>query len=346
MSSPSKGATVDPDAHVHSPRRADAPRHDTTSQRPTTIALPTSTRALVGPPALQVHNSELRTPYWAPATILPDPFVDDGKHQTYRNCSAYRDSNQSMLDYSRSITPQSSRDISSYDYTQDPIGNGDGSAPTTSQFDELMASRTPGKDAGSVIFEPYHMRERSEADISSPTAEALVTVEARSSSYSNNQSRLLSPDNQYSASPSARKASNVSKSSQSSAKFSNPLDQLDIVTQKAPANEIKSRKEGKMLGSGHFGLVQQKRSVETLVGSDGEDGENNVQLLGVGEGKRKRPSMTSAVEITENTKYQDSPPAGKLSKLGDRGSLSSENDGNESAGVPVRAPLAMLENAR
>lgn len=335
--SPYKVGAVDVDAHAHSPRR----RH--IDPAAASVAPRMLMNASMPPPARR--SVLINDCSWAPNPQMQDPFIDKHRHQAPREWGTrVSTSDDSMPDYSHSITPRSSRDHS----LQEMQGTHGGSfLQHDSQFEELMASLSPANPNGTQAPPTTRV---SSASNSPPTANrSLGGPDLKAGSFPG-QARSVSMTTREAPPRSARDMSDVSMKSRFSDKSSVSEPQAaegehgHSRVRRTPASEVKGRKEGR--GSESDLLAPPSRQTGTVKRrpkSTTNDGDE--MSAGTGEIKRKRESVGSMSNLlSEQSEGAGSSPSRKISKMVSKDNLGSAAARTIAQEDTNRAPLSTLEN--
>lgn len=345
-SSPSKLGATDPDAHAHSPRRRNAPREINSDVAGGVMPPRLLSQSIMPPPTRP--NAQLSNSNWATGPHVQEyaggghkPPVPRrwGTHTTHMSTS-----DESMPDYSYSITPRSSRDPSLNDVHEVHDGS---VAQHESQFEELMAAFSPAKTSGTQA--PPTTRVSSAANSPPSRLPTSGGPEVRITSY-HSLPRAVSVTTRDAPPPPLREPSVITMES----RFPEPQAGEKGITQTriraTPANEVKGRKEGK--GS-ELDASSSTRQQKMLTGSSSRrqkstpDTVEERNISTADDGKRKRASMTSISNIlSENSDGPGSSPSRKVSKKGQLDGLGNSAGSSISPQSVVRAPLGSLHNIR
>lgn len=117
LPSPRKGTREpNPDAHGHSPRHRNVPAR-------MVVAPSVIYQDPTGPGLYPSSNLHFPRPYWPQIPTTYDTYVDNSRYHTFGSWAAPPSSSSdlSMPDYSRSLTPASSRNLSN-SAAQVPLG--------------------------------------------------------------------------------------------------------------------------------------------------------------------------------------------------------------------------------
>lgn len=191
-----------------------------------------------------------------------DPFVENERHQTLHKWGTRASSSdQSMPDYSSSVTPRSSRNISLQDIPKVACV-GTLQSQSQSQFEELMAALTPNKASGTHA--PTNTLVSSTANTPSTTVKLSAAAKARAVSYHGQPhfGSAIARD----MNPLAKlNPSDLNRKPLASDQRSENLKHAHGNTKETPVKEVKSRKEGKSHNVGFTKSDQRK----VAVGSNG-----------------------------------------------------------------------------
>ena len=337
-SSPSRSGATDPDAHAHSPRRRRAFR-EPNQDAPIAIApVKLLSQASMPPPTLR--NAMAGNSNWTTVPLMQDLCFEGYRQQVPRRfATRVSTSDQSMPDYSHSITPRSSRDPSLQTMQIDGTAT-----QHESQFEELMAAFSPAKASGTQA--PPTTRVSSATNSPLKTLKPVSDAEVRITSY-HGQPRAVSMTTREVPPSSARVPTDVSMKSRISESQAEEKEKAHPKIKVAPATEIKGRKEGKSSEVNPSKLVGEKRistgSNERRVKDTTHQNEDHD--ASANECKRKRASMTSIMNVlAENSEGPDSSPSRKVSKKGRKDGLDNPADSSKSPESTMRAPLGTLQN--
>ncbi|KAL8950656.1 MAG: hypothetical protein Q9222_003315 [Ikaeria aurantiellina] len=275
---------------------------------------------------------------WTSAAPTHDLFVGNNKYLPRRQSTQISISDDSMPDYSHSITPRSSRDPSLHDVQDVP------SPHHESQFEELMAAFSPVKTEGTLA--PPTTRVSSASTTPSAKIRISAPAEIGASSY-HGQARVVSVTTRDAPPPATREPSDISMKS----RFSDAQVAEGEIPQarinQTPASEVKGRKEGK---SGDPNLLVPGARQRASTGSNSRQ-QKSIQNTGeedassASDSKRKRASVRSISELlSDKSDGPSSSPTRKVSKTGARDDWKSPGRhgiGEENA---KRTPLGSLEN--
>lgn len=309
VSSPRKIEVPDPDAHGHWPRRGSVAENIALRERaiPAASPNPHSFRPLLAP---QSCRPQLRDPCWSSLSSTPDPFIEDAKQHRYKKWAESGSSeDQSVPDYSRSVTSVSSHSASNHN-----VHNTDeGPTVAESEFEKLMASLTPQKD-GTVA--PANTRTGSIAHTPPLHATASSTAETPASSCIQNQTRRT-PVTTRDPPPSAtQEPSDVTTQGFHVTDMAEGSGWRSVKVKRYPAEEIKSRKEGRVDDAELTSQFKKQSPAGSINGRtiENKKGIKKDSAL-ISDSKRKRSSMIKApkepIEVGPNAA---SSPARKLSR--------------------------------
>lgn len=330
--SPCKEAAVAVEAHAHSPRQRDGSSGYKTNVAATMVA----PRMLMHPPMPPPgrRSMMLSDSGWKSNPHLQDPFFEQHRHQVGRQWGTrVSTSDDSMPDYSHSITPRSSRDASFHDMQE---VHGVSVVPHESQFEELMAAFSPVKSQGTQAPPTTRV---SSASKSPPTEfRTLSGSKAQAESF-HGQARSVSMTTREGLARPGREVSDMSMQSRFSDKSRISEQQASEgegglpQVRRTPAEEVKGRKEGVLAApSRQMGTVRRRRKSPT---SNGDE-----SFACTSEGKRKREGMSAMSDLpSEQSEGAVSSPSGKGSKkmCQDSARTNAQDDS-------ARAPLSTLEN--
>lgn len=367
---------ADPEAHAHSPRRHQVTKENVAPQ-PDTMTF----KGLMAPPPIQVQGSHPNHPTWSSHEPVYDPFTGAANPNTFYKAVATRSNtyrgditvpyhsrststshDESMPDYSRPLSPASSRhSYSMPDYSR-PVTIPGSRRPSElaksdmkeyglsrlesmlqthqdhdveSQFNDMIASFSPRKNSStSGISAPSNTRVNSAAN-TPPFKPNLASVAAqdRASSYSGHP-RSVSvtirdpPPNTRQGSYIDTKPSLVFPTSLASLindNFGGDQQQLETVIKKTPAEKPKGRKEGRTSEVGVLdGPVNKTQRKGSTSDPEGKENIKNCDAK-ISDGKRKRSTKVVGSKIALEDRlanHENSSPTGKASKIGRRESPS------------------------
>ncbi|KAL8675180.1 MAG: hypothetical protein Q9168_000433 [Polycauliona sp. 1 TL-2023] len=334
--SPYEVGVVDVGAHAHSPRRRsiEAPAASVAPGMLMNNSMPPPARR-----AVMLNDCS-----WAPNPPPQDPFIDKHRHQAPREWGTrVSTSDDSMPDYSHSITPRSSRDHSLHELQ----GTHGGSyLQPDSQFEELISSLSPANPNGTQAPPTTRV---SSASNSPPTAHrAIGGAHSRAGPLLGQAPRSVSITTREAPGPgpgpvrTGREISDVSMKSRFSDRSSVSEAQAaegehsHSRVERTPAVEVKSRKEGRSSDSDLLGPPsRQTGTVRRRQKSATKEGEE--MSASTGEAKRKREGAGSISNlVSEASEGAGSSPSRKISKTKSKDNL----------GDTARAPLSLLENVQ
>ncbi len=344
--SPCKVGAMEADAHAHSPRRRNASSGYNTNCAATLVAPRMLMNDAMPPPARRSALMNDRS--WLPNPHMQDPFTEQHRHQAPRQWGTrVSTSDDSMPDYSHSITPRSSRDPS----LQEAQGIHGGSVlQQDSQFEELMAAFSPAKTNGTQAPPTTRV---SSASNSPPTAyRALGGPSSKGESFQGGLPRSVSMTTREAPPRTAREVSDVSMKSRFSEKSCVSERQAPegehghAKVRPNPANEVKGRKEGRSSEPGllappsrQSGTVKRRQKSMTSTGEDSSAVSGDI--------KRKREGVTSVSDLlSEPSEGLGSSPGRKISRTMSKDSLNSAAARTVTQGDSTRAPLSSLENVQ
>ncbi|KAL8629331.1 hypothetical protein Q9189_004980 [Teloschistes chrysophthalmus] len=338
--SPNQPSEMDPDAHAHSPRRRTSSSEMTRNTSATMVAPQMLSQASMLPPARR--NMMLTDSNWTSAAPLQDPFVAPLQDPFMDHRSSWSwgtrvsASDDSMPDYSHSITPRSSR-YPSMNYLDNV--NTEAAPQQDSQFEELMADLSPAKTAGTQA--PPTTRVSSASNTPSTTPHALGRQGARALSFQSHP-RSVSVTTRDAPAWTIRDPSDVSMTSRFSEAQASEGEHSQAKVIRPPAGVIKGKKEGK---TGDSELLAPTSHRKAHTGSIGRRAKSTGIHVGENQpypadSKRKRESMDSDSHLLAGTVVElDSSPNRKVSKKEEKDEVVTKQEE-----ISVRAPLGPLEN--
>ncbi|KAL9584973.1 MAG: hypothetical protein Q9212_001795 [Teloschistes hypoglaucus] len=330
--SPNQPSDMDPDAHAHSPRRRTSSSEMTRNTSATMVAPQMLSQASMLPPA--PRNMMLTDSNWPSAAPLQDPFMDHRSSWSWgtRVCT----SDDSMPDYSHSITPRSSR-YPSMNYPNSVITE---AAPhEDSQFEELMADLSPVKTSGTQA--PPTTRVSSASNTPSTTPHNLGLQGARALPFQSHP-RSVSVTTRDAPAWTIRDPSDISMTSRFSEAQASEGEHSQAKIIRPPAGVIKGKKEGK---TGDSELLAPTSHRKAHTGSIGRRARGTGSYVGENQplpadSKRKRGSTDSDSHLLAGTVVElDSSPNRKVSKKEEKDEVIAKQEE-----ISLRAPLGSLEN--
>ena len=342
LASPPKCSEPDPDAHGHSPRH----RNSTVdSSQPKVMMVPSyayqdhSASGLVAS-----RNPPFAQPYWPQVPPVYGACYDNGGYHAYRRRPAPSSSgDQSMPDYSHSLTPSSSRNISHNHDPQDQM------AEVFANVGGILDScyHSPNRPVSNGTVAPANTRVSSATGTPiSQNRKASTAAETRSSSYSHNQVRSVSITTRDPAKSAIREPSEMSMQSRSSDQISEQDGEPAGKIKKKPAKEVKGRKEGKG-GEREVSHHMKKKQSQDLAERDNKENSKGMTetASGLADGKRKRStaSMRTTGKVPSGS-FLNSSPSRKVSRISNAKDQDLDNLTTE--GVMMRAPLADVGNTQ
>ena len=337
--SPRKMDSTDPDVHAHSPCHRDKQR-DAASDL-ISLNIPLSAQGYIPPAGLRSHGLQVEDPYWSSA---PEPFIDDERHPMSKKRAGNMSSeDQSMPDYSRSITPAGSRNISSH--TIGPDANIGTPAPEESQFEELMAALSPHKDIIGGTLAPANTRVSSKINTPSIQSRPSNTPEARTLSYSRSQSRSASASIRDPTRLINVKSFDDNVQSHNMECIAAPFGSTTEM-KKNPARDVKGRKEGRTSDLELSAKIQKTSSERS---NNSHEQENSIDSedkpIPVCDAKRKRENRILSMKSVFKNEANTSPsPGRKYSKIESKSESDSDDEDEILASKDIRPPLTTLEN--
>ncbi|KAL9589834.1 MAG: hypothetical protein Q9203_001356 [Teloschistes exilis] len=330
--SPTQPSDMDPDAHAHSPRRRNSSSDMARNISATMVAPQLLSQASMPPPA---HRSMMLTDSnWTSAAPLQDSYGDHRSSWTWG--TRLSTSDDSMPDYSHSITPRSSR-YPSMNYV-DSV-NTEPAPQQDSQFEELMADLSPAKTSGTQA--PPTTRVSSASNTPSTTPHASGLQGTRALSFQTHP-RSVSATTRDAPAWTIRDTSDISMISRFSEAQASEGEHSQGKIIRPPASVIKGKKEGKTGDSGFLAPTSHRKA---HVGSIGRRARSTGSHVGENQpfpadSKRKRETTDSDSHLLAGRVVElDSSPNRKVSKKEERDEVVAKQEENS-----VRAPLGLLEN--
>ncbi|KAI9705999.1 MAG: hypothetical protein M1836_005405 [Candelina mexicana] len=359
-----KEPSIDPEAHAHSPRRSQGPGTVARMVHTSPVHFSTQPYSHMQPPALPFSHPQANNPSWAPTSVNDDPYLD-GADRSNRSGWAGRLSSddQSMPDYSNSITSASSRDVTDGsvirskasslhdDFVHNKFNSVNGG--TCDPKDTVNLS-SPRKDGTSGTFTlTDHANRASAPSPAPPILRPSAAAKARHESYSQMVARKVSE----AASADVqlwhdRETSDISMKSRFSEDVLERNAAGNAKVHKKPATNIKGKKEGKEgkegKDSSEVEIVQYVHKV-TVPESTKEGRKKGSKNAGESPdasngSKRKRSQFLRSKTFSTS---ENDPPSSSPSRKASRSEGRSGQTEHESAGVcpsSDREPLGDLLN--
>ncbi|KAI4216574.1 MAG: hypothetical protein LQ351_001063 [Letrouitia transgressa] len=183
-----------------------------------------------------------------PSRISDDPFVENGRHQTHKRGRRASSSDQSIPDYSYSVTPRSSRNISLQDVPKAAC-MWTLESQSQSQLEELMAALSPNKASGT--YAPANTTATSRVNTPATAVKPSAAAKARAVSYYGQP---------HVGSAKLRDMNPLAKLNLPDQRLEN-LEHGHGNIKQTPTEEVKSRKEGKIHDAGSTKPGQRKVAV-------------------------------------------------------------------------------------
>ncbi|MCJ1320939.1 hypothetical protein MMC15_006280 [Xylographa vitiligo] len=340
------------DLHAHSPRRRQESMASLSGKLASKISLPPSvykamqSPAGMQPSAMQEMNFEGRAAAWNSLTQMPDPFVEGNRTftQNHYPSRSNNKSDVSMPDYSRSITPASSRNLTSEIPTHVRPAN------TMQNQEVLFSEMLPLFDSCehdiSGVVAPANTRVSSAANTPPIPSRPSAAAEARASSYSKERSRAVSITTKD-VPPKAREGSDISMQSGFSEDQASTKDIADVRMHIRPASDVKGRKEGRT-SELDIPTHVQKKSSNSSIGSGTGNKENATRVtttVVLSDGKRKRASTIPQITSKDEEALGSSPTRKAPKKQTSKGHINPTCAREPFDDTLVeRSPLGSLDN--
>ncbi|MCJ1291688.1 hypothetical protein MMC34_003233 [Xylographa carneopallida] len=341
------------DLHAHSPRRRQDSIASLQEKLASKISLPPSIYKAMQPPAgmppsaIQEMNYETRAAAWNSLTQMPDPFIE-GYRTLTQNHYPSRSNNKSdvsMPDYSRSITPASSRNLTSEIPTHVRPSNTMQNPET--MFSDMMPLFNNCENDISGVIAPANTRVSSAANTPPIPSRPSAAAEARASSYSKERSRAVSITAKD-APPKPRESSDISMQSGCSEDQTSTKNLADVRVHIKPASDVKGRKEGRV-SELDIPTHVQKKSSNSSIGSGTGNKENAttrvITTVVLSDGKRKRASTIPQITSKDEEDLGSSPSRKAPKKQTSKGQInpmSAREPFDDTLGE--RSPLGSLDN--
>lgn len=278
---------------------------------------------------------------WLPMTLMSDPFLgNDPCFTLNRYSTRQNEEDQLMPDYSRSMTPASSR-------------NGASMTEHSRPHSVLPSNDRPVEGATTLVGYPNdensrwtalaNARNSSTPSILQVQTKPSAAAEARAASYAGGRSRVVSMTTKEP--PQARETSDMSMKSHFSENQNAASLKSNVPSRPSPrpAGEVKGKKEG---GGNELEIPRQARmnSVTALKGKENKENNKSFKATGgLGAAKRKRASIMGAQNgATQGIDLTTSSPIRKVSKKADTSDVLRSEGSDESEFA--RLPLELLEN--
>ncbi|KAL8691700.1 MAG: hypothetical protein Q9218_003137 [Villophora microphyllina] len=322
--SPTQPGIVDLDAHAHSPRRRNASA--------TVIAPQLLSQASMLPPPAR-PSTMITDSSWTSAAQIHDPFLEHRAPRIWG--TRVSTSDDSMPDYSHSITPGSSRHPSLHDCNSMTTEL----APQQgSQFEELIDAYSSAKMSGTHA--PPTTRVSSASNTPPMISNAVGLHENRAISFQSHP-RSVSMTTRDAPPRAVREPSDISMRSRFSEAQASEAEAAQARIVRPPATVVKGKKEGKSSESDLLAPTGHRKAQTGSIGprakSNGiNDGENQPFQI---DSKRKRESVVSISNLMGGRVVElGSSPSRKVSRKEDK------DEGVAGQEDSVRAPLGLLEN--
>ena len=347
IASPTKFEASDPELHAHSPRRRTGSIDNLRDRTATRNGSPISVYGSMPPPPAPSLEHESKGYPWASQTLMADPFVESGmRFMQNRYMARSSDGDQSMPDYSHSITPASSRNATNdfTNHTRPPSV-----LPSNDpQFDELIDNLRSRHENSSGTSAPANTRVSSAANTPPIQHRPSAAAEARAASYTQGRSRAVSNTTRDPPPIVGRENSDTSMKSRCSDELIGKSEGQDVKIQSRPTSEVRGRKEGRAKEL-EVPSHARKKSSKGSVGSGGKENTKATVTTTVilSEGKRKRASTVPGSNIVlKGGDVPSSSPTRKLSRKDAVADLSVDTEEIADESNLERAPLGSLDNIR
>ncbi|MCJ1401916.1 hypothetical protein MMC11_005133 [Xylographa trunciseda] len=341
------------DLHAHSPRRRQGSIANLQETLASKMSLPPNIYKAMQPSAgmqpfaSQDINFESRAAAWNSLTRMPDPFIE-GSRTFIQNQYPTRLNNKSdvsMPDYSRSITPASSRNLTNEIPTHMRPFN---TLQNQESFSSVMLPlfNTRENDISGVVA-PANTRVSSAANTPPVPSRPSAAAEARAASYSKERSRAVSITTKD-APPKARTSSDVSMQSGFSEDQASTKDIADVKVHIKPASDVKGRKEGRASELDIPTHVQKKSSNGSVSSGMGNKENSTTRItttVVLSDGKRKRASTIPQITSKDEEALGSSPTRKAPKKQTSKGHIN-PGCGREPIDdtLAERSPLGSLDN--
>lgn len=340
--SPRKMENLDPGVHGHSPCHLEK-HYGTIGGAQASENPPLIPHGHLPSLELQSHEPQPKDPYWSLTPPLPDPFIDNEKQLiSKKRIGRLSSEDQLMLDYSRSLTPASSRNLSSH--TAGPNTAKGSPPPEESQFEELMAAFSPHEDTMGRAFTSAHTRAGNKVSPPPIQLNSSTTPETRISSCSYVQNGSTSVSTQDPLPILSRRSPDESPAPYSTEFVAISKGQSE--TKLNMATDIKGRMEGRFSHLESSSIVQNASSMRSNYGHEGnDDGNSEDRSISASDAKRKRGNkILSTQSAIRNETYASPSPSRKFSKIESKSGYDSDNGDDIPPSPEARSPLAILEN--
>ena len=335
---PSRREQPDPDAHGHSPRQQGSLPATLQSR----MAMPLLSYPDLPTSPMKGHGLQLGDFYWSSMARANDVMGDARWYTSRQRGAASSSGDQSMPDYSHSITPASSRTHSNH---QDPTN-----APGISDYGETAnedLQYSPNRPMSRGTIPPTNTRVSSTNNTPSHRIRPSAAAEARATSYSHAQARSVPVTTRDPPPKEVRDPSDVSMHSGPSEVQVEGNKENEPKIKKKPAKDVKGRKEGKAGDLSLTPQLQSKLSAEIFARQNKENFSGSAEKpTEMSEGKRKRSmnELSKASQaVSENV--QTFSPSRKISRMERmEGFVDQDLDDLTSEGVVTRMPLANMSN--
>ncbi|MCJ1378895.1 hypothetical protein MMC17_001994 [Xylographa soralifera] len=341
------------DLHAHSPRRHQESMASLQGKLASKISLPPNiskvmqSPAGMQPSALQEINLQSRAAAWNSLTQMPDPFIEGSRTfmQNHYPSRLNNKSDVSMPDYSRSITPASSRNLTSEIPTH--VRPSNTMQNQEAFFSDILPLFNTCENELSGVIAPTNTRVSSAANTPPIPPRPSAAAEARAASYSKERPRAVSITTKD-APPKPRESSDISMQSGCSEDQASSKDIADVKVHIKPASDIKGRKEGRASELDIPTHIQKKSSNSSISSSMGNKENTTTRIsttVVLSDGKRKRASTIPQITSKDEEALGSSPTRKAPKKQTSKGHINPT-----CAGEPFddrlgeRSPLGSLDN--
>ncbi|MCJ1436825.1 hypothetical protein MMC27_006207 [Xylographa pallens] len=343
------------DLHAHSPRRRQESMASIQGKLASKISLPPSIYKAMPPPpagmqpsAIQEMNFESQAAAWNSLTQMPDPFVEGSRSfiQNHYHSRSNHKSDVSMPDYSRSITPASSRNLTSEIPTH--VRPSNTMQHQEALFSEILPLFNSCENDISGVVAPANTRASSAANTPPIPARPSAAAEARASSYSSKERSRAVSITTKDAPPKPRESSDISMQSGFSEDQASAKDIADVRVHIKPASDVKGRKEGRASELDIPTHVQKKSSnssISSVTGNKENATTRVTTTVVLSDGKRKRASTIPQITSKDEEALGSSPTRKAPKKQTSKGHIDptcAREPFDDTLGE--RSPLGSLDN--
>ncbi|MCJ1374044.1 hypothetical protein MMC20_005274 [Loxospora ochrophaea] len=344
FSSPLDFGIVEPDLHAHSPRRRSGLLSHSRERTVPILPSASSFFSPMPPPPAPNLRSDVKEPDWSLPSVI-DPFVEHVP-SFVPSRRIGRSSDEEMPDYSRPLTPASSRntDWGGLSRPSSALQN------SSCQLEELTNALDSRNTVSNETVGLAKSKVSSAANTPPIQTRPSAAAEARAASYPQMSTRTVSLTSKDLL-LATRDSSDTSMKSGFSEDQVESKEQRDTKIHLRPARQVKGRKEGR--GSDEILSNGRGKSLNGCVcQGQKENTKATVETtVVISDGKRKRADTVSGsgapASIDDEEEAINSSPTRKPSRKQQRGPLSGNVVHDSSIeGTTARSPLNTLDNVQ